>query len=55
MNIEKYNKYARWYDRERKAAAQAIYAGDYALAKEFEETLKFIVEQMENIKNGVQA
>ncbi len=46
MNIDKYNHYARWYDRERKAATVAIYSGDEEKIKEFEETLQFIKDKM---------
>lgn len=46
MNIDKYNHYARWYDRERKEAAVAIYSGDTVKIKEFEETLQFIKGKM---------
>ena len=55
MNIDKYNKYARWYDKERKAAAVAVYSGNESLIKEFEETLSFLKEQMNLAFNEVAA
>ncbi len=46
MTLEKYNHYARWYDKERKLAAIAIYSGNMIAIKEHEETLQFIKDKM---------
>lgn len=48
MNAEKYNKYAAWYEKERKLSAVAIYSGDTKKIKEHEETLLYIKELMQN-------
>ena len=50
MDIDKYNHYARWYDRERRAAGAALMLNDLDKVKEFTETLEFIKEQMNKIK-----
>jgi hypothetical protein len=46
MTLDKYNHYARWYEKERKLAAIAIYSGDTIKIKESEETLQFIKDKM---------
>ena len=46
MTLDKYNQYARWYDKERKLAASAIYSGNTIAIKEHEETMQFIKDKM---------